>query len=328
MLEARAQPVAAPAPTRRAVGIAGLGVALPSTVVPNAEVAGPLGVEPAWIERRTGIRTRRRLEPSEPLAALALEAAHRALDDAGVAATSVDTVVAATFTADHLTPALAPLVAHGLGTRAAAFDVNAACVGFLTGLDVACALIEAGRAEQVLLVAAERLTRHLDPEDRRVAPLFGDGAGAALVRAAGDGEGGLGPVVLRSDGGLADLIVAARADGLIRMEGHDTFVNAVSALTEATLDACAAAGLALADVDLFVFHQANSRILDAVAERLGIDRGRVIDVIADLGNTSAATLPLALAAARETGRLHAGDRLVLGAMGAGFVYGAGVLTWA
>lgn len=325
--ELRAVPASAPTipPRTRTAGIAGLGAALPDGVVSNAVVGARLGVDERWIERRTGIRSRRRLEADERLSDLATTAARTALADAQVRADELDLILVATFTADEITPGTAPLVAHALGTRTAALDLNAACTGFLAAVEDACARIEAGRAEHVLVIGAEAMSRFVDEDDRRVAPLFGDGAGAAVISA---GAGALSPVVLRSDGGLADLIVATRDDPFVRMQGHETYVSAVSALSEATVDACAAAQIAPQDVDLFVFHQANRRILDAVAERLGLDRSRVVDVIADLANASAATLPLALCAARDQGRIHPGDRVLLGAMGAGFVYGAGVLTWA
>ena len=312
-----------PEPTR--AGIAGLGAALPSSVVPNAQVAARLGVDAGWIEKRTGIRSRHALAPGERLSDLAAAAGRSALADAGVAATDLDLVLVATLAADEITPGAAPLVAHALGTNASALDVNAACVGFLSALELACAKVEAGRAEHVLVIGAEAMRRFTNADDRRTAGVFGDGAGAAVVSA---GAGALGPVVLRSDGALADLIVCRRDEQLIHMDGHGTYVSAVAALAEATVAACTASDLALDDVDLFVFHQANRRILDAVAERLGLDRDRVVDVIADLGNTSAATLPLALTRVRDAGRLFSGARVVLGAMGAGFVYGAGVLTWA
>ena len=317
--------VSGPGPLPKTAGIAGLGVALPPTVLPNDAVAARLGVDGAWIERRTGIKNRRALSGRERLSDLATAAGRAALDDAGLDASDLDLVLVATLAADEITPGASPLVAHALGTTAAAIDVNAACVGFLSALELACGRIEASRAEHVLVIGAESLRRFVDPTERGVSAVFGDGAGAAVVSA---GAGALGPVTLRSDGALAELIVCRHDEQLIHMDGHATFINAVAALSEATVEACAASGLALGDVDLFIFHQANRRILDAVAERLGLDRERVVDVIADIGNTSAATLPLALAATRDAGRLFTGARVVLGAMGAGFVYGAGVLTWA
>jgi 3-oxoacyl-[acyl-carrier-protein] synthase-3 len=307
------------------VGIAGIGAALPDEVVTSDAIAARFGVDGAWIERRTGIRSRRRLADDARLSDLATDAARNALTDAGVDAADVDMVLVATLTPDELTPGCAPLVAHNLGTIAAAIDLNAACVGFLSGLQLATAMIEAGRAKTILLVGAEAMLRITDPEDRGTAMVFADGAGAAVIAA---GRGELGPVILKSDGSLAPLIQIFHDERHIRMDGHGTFLNAVASLSEATLEACAAADLAADDIDAFVFHQANRRILEAVAEKLDLPRERVVDVIADLGNTSAATLPLALTMARDRGQITSGSRVLLGAMGAGFVYGAGVLTWA
>ena len=307
-------------PAAVAAGIAGLGTALPPRIVANAEVAARLGVEPEWIERRTGIRSRRRLEAGERLSDLAAAAAAAALADAGLGASDRDLVLVATFTADEHTPGCAPRVAAALGSCAPALDVNGACTGFLHATDLAAGAIGAQRARHALVIGADALSRYLDPDDRRTAGLFGDGAGAALLSG---GAGTVAPVVLRSAGEHARLIEATRAEPVIRMEGHETFLLATARLCEATLDACVAAGVALDAIDRFVFHQANRRILDAVAERLGLDRERVVDAIAEVGNTSAASIPLALASARP----QSGERVLLGAMGAGFTYGAGVLTW-
>jgi 3-oxoacyl-[acyl-carrier-protein] synthase-3 len=308
----------------RTAGVAGLGTALPPTVINNDQVASRLEIDGEWIERRTGIRNRRRLAEGERLSDLAAEAAAAALADAGLEARELDLILAATFTADEHTPGTAPLVAAALGCNAAAMDVNAACVGFLSAVELATAAIESGRSNHVLVVAAEAVSRFLDVDDRRTAGLFGDGAGAAVLSA---GAGTIGPIVLRSAGEHAPLIVADRTDGLIRMQGHETFLLATQSLCEATISACTAANVGLDDIDIFVYHQANRRILGAVAERLGIDETRVIDAIADIGNTSAASIPLTLDLARREGRLHRGDTVLLGAMGAGFVYGAGVMTW-
>jgi 3-oxoacyl-[acyl-carrier-protein] synthase III len=314
-------PPAATEPRPVAAGVVGLGTALPSRVVSNAEVAARIGVDDDWIERRTGIRERRRVGDGETLAGLATDAARAALDDAGISAADLDAILVATFTADDCTPGAAPLVAAGLGCTAAALDVNGACVGFLHALDLAAAMIGSDRARRVLVVGAEAFSRLVECDDRRTAGLFGDGAGAVVV---GAGAGTIAPIVLRSAGEHADLIRATREEALIRMEGHETFLLATASLCEATLDAVAAAGIALDDVDRFVFHQANRRILGAVTERLALDPARVVDAISAVGNTSAASIPLALADSRPA----SGERVLLGAMGAGFVYGAGVLTWA
>jgi 3-oxoacyl-[acyl-carrier-protein] synthase-3 len=306
-------------------GVAGVGRALPGRVVGNHEIAVRIGVDSAWIERRTGIRERRFADGfGDRVSDLATAAARRALADARVDADEIDLVLVATLAPDELTPNTAPLVAHDLGTAAAAIDVGAACTGFLSALALASGQIESGRARNALVIGAEVMSRFLDRHDRRTAPLFGDGAGAVVLA---PGAGAVGPVVLRSAGEYAPLIQATHEEQLIRMEGHDTFLAAVSFLCDSTVDACAEADVAVDEVDLFVFHQANARILGAVADRLQIDPDRVVDAIGDLGNTSAASLPLALAIAGEDGRLRTGDRVLLGAVGAGFTYGATILDW-
>jgi 3-oxoacyl-[acyl-carrier-protein] synthase-3 len=314
---------AAAAPAVRRAGVSGIGRALPPRGVENAEIAERLGIDSEWIERRTGIKRRRHVT-DERVDALATAASIAALEDAGLTAADIDLILVATLTPDELTPNTAPLVAHALGTKVAAIDVGAACTGFLSALALASAYLETGRADHVLVVGAEVMSRFLDMDDRRTAGLFGDGAGAVVLS---EGAGAVGPVILRSDGELADLIVARRERNVIEMEGHDTFVAAINFISQATTDACDAAGVALDQIDLFVYHQANRRILTAVAERIGLDPARIVDAIAEVGNTSAASLPLALAEADEQGRLRAGDRVLLGAAGAGFTYGAVVVEW-
>jgi len=312
--------------TLRTAGIVGVGAALPLRRVPSEEVAARVGVDAAWITRRTGIASRRYAAPGERVSELAAAAGRAALADAGIDASEIDVVLVATLASDEITPSTAPLVAHELGTlNAAAIDVGAACAGTIAALAHATAWIEAGRARNVLVIGAEILSRFVDYEDRRTAPLFGDGAGALVVSA--DAYGQFGPFVLGSDGGAARAIRATRERGVLEMEGHETFLMAVHRMATSTEQVLEQAGLALADVDLFVYHQANGRILSAVAERLGVPGERVFDCIAELGNTSAASVPLALAEARRVGALEPGARVVLGAVGAGLVWGATVLTW-
>jgi 3-oxoacyl-[acyl-carrier-protein] synthase-3 len=307
--------------------VASVGVSLPAHVVWNAEIGSRLGVSEDWIERRTGIRARRVADPEERLAEHATQAARVALARARVEAGDVDLVLVATTTADQLLPNAAPLVAHALGAkRAGAFDVGAACTGFLSALAVGSAQIESGRASCVLAVGADFMTRITDPDDRSTAAVFADGAGAAVLIATGD-PSRVGPVVLGADGGGAEQIFVDRADGLVHMQGHETFREAVSRLSESTLAAAEASGVSLEDIDLFVYHQANGRILSAVGERLGLPPERVVDCIGEYGNTSAATLPLALAFSEQHGLLGANDRVLLGAFGAGFTWGAVVLEW-
>jgi 3-oxoacyl-[acyl-carrier-protein] synthase-3 len=299
---------------------------MPATVVTSAEIAARLGVEEEWVVARTGIRARRRARPDERLSDMAAAAGAAALERAGVNAAELDLVLVATVSADELTPAAAPQVAHSLGaSRAGAIDVGAACTGFLSGLALGTAWIESGRGEYVLLVGAEMLSRFTDPDDRRTAALFADGAGAVVL---GTGqEGGLGPVLLHQDGARADLIVARRERGMIEMQGQETFRNAVSRLVEVTYEALEAADISLQDVDLFVYHQANARITRAVGARLGLEPSRVVDCIAEMGNTSAASLPLALAHAEAAGRLKPGMTVLLAAFGAGVTWGGAVLEW-
>jgi 3-oxoacyl-[acyl-carrier-protein] synthase-3 len=317
---------AALSPLAITAGIAGLGSALPQRRVGNEEIAARLGLEASWIERRTGIRERRRAAPGEGVSELASRAGGAALQSAGLDARELDMVLVATLAADDITPSAAPIVAESLGAvNAAAFDVGAACAGSLAALALAAGWIESGRAQHVLVIGAEVLTRFVDPNDRRTMPLFGDGAGALIV-SAGAGTA-IGPFVFGSDGSRSQTIRATRATGVLEMDGHETFLRAVEKLSACTREALLGAGLALEDVDLFVYHQANSRILQAVADRLGVPRARVFDCIAQFGNTSAASLPLALEEAARTGALKPGAQVVLGAVGAGLVWGATVLRW-
>ena len=310
----------------RTAGITGLGTALPERRVSSIEIAERVGVTAEWIERRTGIRERRYAAPGQRVSDLAASAGRIALEDAGLDAAEIDMVLVATVASDEITPATAPIVAHELGAvKAAAIDVGAACSGSIAGLAHATSWIEAGRARHVLVIGAEILTRFVDFDDRRTAPLFGDGAGAMVVSL--DAQGQIGPFVFGSDGARAEAIRATRERGVLEMEGHETFLQAVHRLSTSTREVVDLAGIELQDIDLFVYHQANSRILTAVAERLELPGERVFDCIADLGNTSAASVPLALSAAVRAGVLHPGARVVLGAIGAGLSWGTTVVTW-
>jgi 3-oxoacyl-[acyl-carrier-protein] synthase III len=307
--------------------IAAIGTALPPRLVPNEEIAGELGVEADWIHQRTGIRSRRFAAPHESLTQLAVQAGREALQAAALEPEQLDAVLVATFTSDRLLPNAAPLIADALGARGAfACDLGAACTGFLSGLALGAAQIEAGRARHVLVIGADLVSRVTDRADRKTAGLFADGAGAALLGAA-DGAGAIGEILLHSDARQAECITAEHGERLVRMRGQDTFRAAVDALSEVTLEALAAEDLELDDVDLFVYHQANARITHAVGERLGLPRPRVVDCIENLGNTSAATLPLALGAAGREGRLRRGSMVLLAAFGAGFVWGGGLVAW-
>jgi 3-oxoacyl-[acyl-carrier-protein] synthase-3 len=325
-LQSRPAPAGQATLPRRTAGIAGVGMALPERRVPNEEIAAQLGVSPEWIQRRTGISERRHADPGARVSALASAAARSALANAGLDASDIDMVLVATLAADEITPSTAPLVAHELGmVGVAAFDVGAACTGAIAALSHATAWIECGRADNVLVIGAEILSRFIDWDERRTAALFGDGAGALVVSHNAAGE--IGPFVLGSDGGAATTIQVTRERLVLEMEGHDTFLRAVEHMSGSTLEVLELAGLQLSDVDLFVYHQANGRILSAVAERLGVAHERVFDCIATFGNTSAASVPLALAEAVRIGALQPGATVVLGAVGAGLVWGATVISW-
>jgi 3-oxoacyl-[acyl-carrier-protein] synthase-3 len=321
----------APTPVTRAVvpaAILSVATELPPDRLTNAELAARLGVTEEWIVTRTGIRERRRARPEERLSDYATRAGARALDAAGVDAAELDLVIVATLSQDEVSPNTAPIVAHNLGAhRAGAFDVGAACTAFLAALAQGTAQIECGRARHVLVVGADFVTRLVDYTDKRSAPLFADAAGAVVLGPGDAGRGSIGPIVLGADGSHAGTLFVTIAERKVRMDGPEVFRHAVGRMSEATLEAAERAGVTLADIDLFVFHQANARITRALGERLGLDPDRVVECIETIGNASAATLPVGLAAAQADGRLVPGSRVLLSAFGAGFVWGAGVIRW-
>jgi len=324
---AAALPVAPAGPRSRAGSeIAGLGIALPEHVEPNGPIAARLGIDVEWIAKRTGIEERRIAAPGEWLFELGAAAAARALLAAGVSPGQIDLVIVATTSNDELMPGASPRVAAAIGAaRAGAIDVNAACTGFVSALSVACGQIESGRAEHVLVVGVDLMSRITDPADRNTSCLFADGAGAVVMRGAAAGR--IGPVVLGADGANADLLRTPRATGFTEMQGHETFKHAVDRMSEVTLQALDASGLTLEDIDIFVYHQANARILRSVGERLGLDPARVLDCIGKYGNTSAASIPVALEEARLAGSLDRGARVLIAAFGAGLTWGATVVEW-
>ena len=304
-------------------------VELPPDRLSSAELAERLGVSDEWIVSRTGISERPVARPDERLSDYAARVGAAALQQAGVEPAEVDLVLAATMSQDELTPNTAPLVAHAVGAhRAGAFDVGAACTAFLSAVAIAAAQIETGRCRWVLVIGADFISRFNNWEDRKSAPLFADAAGAAVFGPASEGFGAVGPIVLGADGSeAAQAIVIDRHVRRIRMDGPEVYRHAVARMTESTLEAVQRAGLTLDDIDLFVYHQANVRITQALGERLGLDPDRVVDCIEKLGNSSAATLPLALATAQRDGRLRPGARVLLCAFGGGFTWGGGVIEW-
>jgi 3-oxoacyl-[acyl-carrier-protein] synthase-3 len=308
-------------------GVVGIGSALPEHIVTNKQFESYLDTTDEWIVRRTGIRERRHLNGAVTLTDLAVEACAAALRDAGRDAADVEHIIVATFTPDRLMPGLAPKIADELGTNGAgAIDVNAACAGFLYGLDQAAALIESGRVKLALVVGAEALSRVTDPNDRGTAILFADGA-AAVVVAASETLAGCSPFVLASDGGHSDLLYAGRDERLLRMEGQEVYRHAVERMVEATREALVRAQLTVDDIDLLVVHQANQRIIESAARRLGVPEEKVFINVDTIANTSSASIPLALHHAEQRGQLESGDTVALAAFGGGFVWGAGIIKW-
>jgi 3-oxoacyl-[acyl-carrier-protein] synthase III len=300
---------------------------VPELVVPNKEVAGRLGVKDGWIESRTGVHERRRATGDEQLATLAAAAGREALELARLTPHDLDLILVATITADDLIPNAAPVVAAELGApQAGACDIGAACTGFITAIALGAGAIESGRAEHVLVIGADFLSRYADYDDKRTAGLWGDAAGAVTL-SGGSSQARIAPVVLHTDPAGPALVYARRGEAKLRMEGPETFRYAVDLVSEVSREAARRAGVELDDIDLFVFHQANGRILSAVGARLELDPERVVDCIAGFGNTSAASIPVALCRAREDGRLRPDATVLFGAIGAGFTYGAFVTRW-
>jgi len=325
----------------RVAVLAGVGAWVPATVVRNDELMPPAGLDPDWIRARAGIEQRHMLGAGEATSDLAVEAGRRALDSARTA--TADAVVLATNTPDQLSPATAPEVAARLGLGpVAAFDVGAVCSGFVYALACAAGLIATGTAGSVLVIGADAYSTVLDPADLATRAIFGDGAGAVLLRAGAAAEwGALTGLSLGSDGARRSLIEipgggsrqrslglpVKQDDTYLRMRGRAVFAQAVQRMTESARRTTAQAGWSIDAVDRWVLHQANARILAAIARDLQVPLSRFVSNIAQVGNTVAASVPLALAAGVETGELRPGDRVVLAAFGGGLTWGSVGLVW-
>ncbi|MGW4588176.1 beta-ketoacyl-ACP synthase III [Amycolatopsis thermoflava] len=318
--------------------LAGLGAWLPPRVVDNDDLARHLNTSDEWIRARTGIGERRIADPDMSTVDMAIAAGRNALRSAG--SDAIDAVVLATATPDYLCPASAPQVASGLGlSGVAAFDVNAVCSGFIYALATAAGMIAGGVAGRVLVVGADAFSRYCDPADRTTVPIFGDGAGAVVLRAGtADEPGALGPFDLHSEGENAGLLIVPAGgakqrqsadphDHYLTMQGTAVFRHACARMAESARAVLERSGLGVGDVDRFVGHQANIRILQATAKQLGMPNDRVVANIERVGNTSAASIPLALADACDDGELQPGHRVLLTAFGAGLTWGSTLLTW-
>ena len=318
--------------------ILGCGAFLPAKVLTNAQLAKMVDTSDEWIRSRTGIERRHIAEKGENTSDLAFKAAQAALANAKVDVSEIDLVVVGTTTPDETFPSVATTIQARLGmVRGAAFDVQAVCSGFIYGLSVADNFIRVGQAKTVLLVGAETMSRLMDWTDRTTCVLFGDGAGAVVLRA-GEGQGtaadrGVLNTQLYSDGRLHDLLYAdggpssTGTAGVIRMQGKEVFKHAVINIADSITAAADAAGVAVGDIDWFVPHQANQRILDGTARRLHLPGERFISTIAEHGNTSAASVPLALTVAVADGRIKRGDLVLMEAMGGGLTWGAALVRW-
>jgi 3-oxoacyl-[acyl-carrier-protein] synthase-3 len=313
--------------------VAGTGSALPARRVDNAELAEQVDTSDEWIIERTGIRSRYIAGDGETTASLATDAARKALEDAAVPASEIDLIVLATATPDQTFPSSATKVQAALGINdCIAFDVHAVCTGFLYAVSVADAMLRAGSARTALVIGAETFSRILDWEDRTTCVLFGDGAGALVLRAE-DGERGILATKLHADGRHNDLLFvdggpsSTGTVGKLRMKGREVFRHAVVNLANVMGEVLGATELTADDVDWVVPHQANARILDATAKKLGLPSEKVVVTVDRHANTSAASVPLALDVAVKDGRIKRGDIVVLEAMGGGFTWGAAVLRY-
>ena len=315
--------------------VRGVGGYLPEKVLTNDDLAKMVDTTDQWITERTGIRKRHIAADGETSSDLAVVAASRALKAAGMGPEDIDLIIVATATPDFTFPATATVVQQKLGiTRGAAFDIQAVCTGFVYAIATADNFLARGQFERALVIGAETFSRILDWSDRSTCVLFGDGAGAMVLERqdkAKAGDRGVKGVHLRSDGRFRELLYVdggpstTQTVGHLRMVGNQVFKHAVSKISESVKAAAQQAGIPVSEIDWFVPHQANQRILSAVAERLGLDEAKVVSTVADHGNTSAASVPLALATAIDDGRVKPGDLILIEAIGGGLTWGSAMI---
>jgi 3-oxoacyl-[acyl-carrier-protein] synthase-3 len=324
--------------TRLRSVVRGCGSYLPERVLSNKDLERMFETSDEWIVQRTGIKERHIAADDETTSMLAIKACQAALADAGMDASEIDLIICGTSTPDYTFPSTASLIQHGLGiTQGAAFDIQAVCTGFVYALSTADKFLTSGSHKRALVIGAETFSRIIDWQDRTTAVLFGDGAGAIVLEAqesegTGDDRGVL-TSHLRSDGRYRDKLYvdggpgSTKTTGYLRMEGREVFRFAVGQVVDVIRDAFAATGTTPDDLDWFVPHQANRRIIEASADKLGIAREKVVITVERHGNTSAASIPLALDVARKDGRIQQGDLVMLEAIGGGFTWGSALVRW-
>lgn len=318
--------------TRFGCRMVSVGSYLPERVVPVAEAAAEYGVDPEWVAKRTHVLERRFVSDDQTLAGISTIAAKIAIERAGIGPDDIDLILCGTSSADHQTPGASALIQDALGaSNAGALDVGAACAGWLGAVALGASMVESGRAETVLVVGSEIISRLLGP-DVAVGLLMGDGAGAVVLRRCEQSDAGIHSLVIHTEGQYAELVRVDRLDpdegrAILRMAGQETYTVAVRTLVSITRELLEMEGLELDDIDLFVYHQANGRILRAVADRLQLPADKAVSVVERTGNTSAASIPLALDAALDEGRLEPGSKLLLASIGAGFVSAGAIIDW-
>jgi 3-oxoacyl-[acyl-carrier-protein] synthase-3 len=325
------------------IGIMGTGSCFPERVIPNSYFEKIVNTTDEWIVTRTGIRTRRMIEPGQALSDLAIHASEQALEMAGLPPEKLDIIVVGTSTADMLSPSAGCIIQHRLGARnAVAFDINAACPGFIYGLAVAQKFMQDGSYHHALVIGGEIISNRIDFKDRATCVLFGDGAGAVVLgHANSNGDGEIMDVHIESDGKLWELIhvpgggsripasLKMLEEGLqyLKMQGNEVFKYAVRIMVDSAVKTMRSTGITSDEIDWFIPHQANIRIMETVARRLGIPLGKVIVTVHKHGNTSAASIPTALDEAVRSGKIRRGDLILTSSFGAGFTWGAALFRY-
>jgi len=322
------------------VQIVGTGSYVPDKIVTNLDLQARYGFDPAWIEQRTGILSRRHVDDNQATSDLCIAAARKAMHDAQVSARDIDLLVVGTFTPDYQCPTTANLVQQALGIDAPAMDIHAACSGFVYALSTAAQFVATGNSKLALVIGGDTNSRIVNPTDIKISPLFGDGAGAVLL-AKGDAQQGLTCYQLGSDGGGGPMLDRPAGGSrkptthedldagrqFLQMDGRNVFKWAVRAVTDSVELILQKSGLAARDVDLYVLHQANIRIIDKVAEQLGIPAEKLYNNLQDYGNTSGGSIPIALDEAVRSGRLERGDSLLMSGFGGGLTWGTCLFRW-